>query len=513
MLSVIARLPQISIGAEACRLPLTESTAAVLLAALVEPERKDTHALLAEALALDPALALWSAYHHARSTPNDEVIPTIADLAHWLGANISTLVRPATDGGELDEGSSAKMPTRASLSKLAAADVAAAENVASVANLQSDPRYFAALLCHSVLEWLAAGGCPAAAPADLSGWLKHCMSAEDSTESRGGKVFDHKQKTNARPARQGSPQKAAAYASKRNSRAETARQRWLEPPGFASRFFIPLASRLAQLAELECRFDRRLEEEKLEALAEFAAGAGHEINNPLAVISGRAQLFLRHEQDPERRRDLAVINSQARRVHEMIADLMLFARPPEPRLSQCDLAVVINELVAELADRAAERDVELSVRIPPDISRVSADATQLQVAMRAVCDNALNALDSGGRIEIELYEVLSGTKRQGEVGKPLPIKGEGARYGAIAIRDNGPGMSPEVRRHAFDPFFSGRGAGRGLGNGLSKCWRIVTGHGGSVDIDSTPAGTTVTMLLPTTLNTATTAHRAEMRDA
>src|SRR6185437_5765902 len=103
-------------------------------------------------------------------------------------------------------------------------------------------------------------------------------------------------------------------------------------------------------------FDQRLEGEKLAALAEFAAGAGHEINNPLAVISGRAQLFMRHEQDPERRRELAVINAQARRVHEMIADLMLFARPPEPRPSNCDITELIDLVVGELAARAAVAD-------------------------------------------------------------------------------------------------------------------------------------------------------------
>ncbi len=84
------------------------------------------------------------------------------------------------------------------------------------------------------------------------------------------------------------------------------------------------------VAELRCAFDAALEAEKLEALAEFAAGAGHEINNPLTVISGRAQLLLRDEKDPERRRTLALIRAQAVRVNEMIADMRLFARPPEP---------------------------------------------------------------------------------------------------------------------------------------------------------------------------------------
>ena len=96
------------------------------------------------------------------------------------------------------------------------------------------------------------------------------------------------------------------------------------------------ADKLARLAELEADFQRTLETEKLEAMAEFAAGAGHEINNPLTVISGRAQLLLRDETDPERRHALALISAQAMRVYEMIADMMLFARPPRPECQQVE---------------------------------------------------------------------------------------------------------------------------------------------------------------------------------
>jgi signal transduction histidine kinase len=99
-----------------------------------------------------------------------------------------------------------------------------------------------------------------------------------------------------------------------------------------------IADPLVRLARLESDFQRALEFEKLEALAEFAAGAGHEINNPLTVISGRAQLLLREETNPERRHALALINAQAMRVYEMIADMMLFARPPRPELASTSSA-------------------------------------------------------------------------------------------------------------------------------------------------------------------------------
>src|SRR5207237_177113 len=182
---------------------------------------------------------------------------------------------------------------------------------------------------------------------------------------------------------------------------------------------------------------------------------------PLTVIAGRAQLFLRHEEHPERRRELALMNSQAMRVYEMIADMMLFARPPELRRVACDLSAIVDDLVTELTPRAAERQTEVARSGSRESLTIEADPTQLMVALRAVCDNALEALGRGGHLEIAAHAVEGGVQ--------------------VTIRDDGPGIPPDVRRHLFDPFYSGRAAGRGLGLGLSKCWRIVTNHGGRID--------------------------------
>jgi signal transduction histidine kinase len=228
-------------------------------------------------------------------------------------------------------------------------------------------------------------------------------------------------------------------------------------------------------------WQRKLEEEKLAALAEFAAGAGHEINNPLAVICGRAELLLRQETHPERRRDLATIHAQARRVYEMIADLMLFARPPRPELAPVELGGLLEELAGELRPHCQERGIDLETALCPRPLDLRADRTQLLVALRAVCDNTLEALEEGGRLEI------SSQLEEGRTG----------RLARVTIRDNGPGFDEQVRRHLFDPFFSGRAAGRGLGMGLAKCWRIVQMHEGSIEVESQLGqGATFAIVLP-----------------
>src|SRR5262249_10150154 len=107
----------------------------------------------------------------------------------------------------------------------------------------------------------------------------------------------------------------------------------------------------------------RLEQAKLDAMKELAYGASHEINNPLANISARAQTLLRDERDPGRRRALGAIYEQAMRAHEMIADLMLFARPPKLIAVEVDLRLLIETVAAELNLECRHRDIELRLDV------------------------------------------------------------------------------------------------------------------------------------------------------
>jgi signal transduction histidine kinase len=241
-----------------------------------------------------------------------------------------------------------------------------------------------------------------------------------------------------------------------------------------------LAARLASSLRLVEEFNRRLEFEKLESLKELAYGASHEINNPLANIAARAQTLLDDEPDAERRRKLAAIHRQAMRAHEMIADLMLFARPPKLRLATCELGPLVRRVVDELHDLASEYGVDLAYESETDKIQLMADDIQLAVAIGAIVTNALEAAGDGGHVNVIVRH----------------LKLEGAPSAEVSICDDGPGISANVRRHMFDPFFSGREAGRGLGFGASKCWRIVTDHGGQMLVHSRGGGTEVTIQIP-----------------
>jgi len=218
-------------------------------------------------------------------------------------------------------------------------------------------------------------------------------------------------------------------------------------------------------------YDRQLTELKLRALAEFAAGAGHEINNPVATIVGYAQQLLAGETDPDRRHALATIGAQAYRIRDMIADVMLFARPPAPRPRQIDLAGAIHDVAEKFADELRESSLRLRLEIAADVP-IFADPVQLRIVVSNLLRNSIEALSPAGMIAIQARCTI-------ESGRPVAV---------FSISDSGPGLSASDREHLFDPFYSGRQAGRGLGFGLSKAWRIITLHGGRIHVDSPEAG-------------------------
>ena len=209
---------------------------------------------------------------------------------------------------------------------------------------------------------------------------------------------------------------------------------------------------------------------KLEALAEFAAGAGHEINNPLATIIGRAQLLLKDETDPQRRQMLMSIGSQAYRIRDMIGDAMLFGRPPQPEICKFDPGDVVDQVLAKIAEDLKIERCTIQSKISRPIT-IRADRTQFSVVLLELIRNSRQALQPAG----------------GEIQLSVTPKSE---MTVIEITDSGVGFTQLEKQHAFDPFFSGRQAGRGLGFGLPKCWRIVDQHHGRIEIESVPSGST-----------------------
>jgi signal transduction histidine kinase len=235
----------------------------------------------------------------------------------------------------------------------------------------------------------------------------------------------------------------------------------------------------------------RLQSLKLSTLAEFAAGAGHEINNPLAVISGQAQYLLGHLQitdgqlPPETepadagpadqsamvKHSLQTIIGQAQRIHDILKQLMQFARPGRPQKRLLDLGAVIREVTLELGELAEQRHVRLVCPEPELPLRVHADPRQLRMALACLLRNAIEAAPAEGWAGVRA--VLAN-----------------ADFLDLLVEDSGPGPAPQQLEHIFDPFYSGRAAGRGRGLGLPTAWRLAREHGGDVFFDDQSPGPT-----------------------
>jgi signal transduction histidine kinase len=209
----------------------------------------------------------------------------------------------------------------------------------------------------------------------------------------------------------------------------------------------------------------RLHVQKLRALAEFAAGAGHEINNPLAVISGHAQRLLRTEMEDDQQASLRGIVKQTERIHQVLMDLMQFSRPPQPRRIDLDLRQVIDEASLRLRSFAEERGVRLILPECAERLTVHVDAAMLRTAIGCLLRNAAEAAPRDGWVRVS-------------------INAEAGRI-AVVVEDSGPGPAAARREHLFDPFYSGRPAGRGRGLGLPTAWRLARENGGDVRFEPT----------------------------
>ena len=241
------------------------------------------------------------------------------------------------------------------------------------------------------------------------------------------------------------------------------------------------------LAEQLAESNRRLQNAQAEILrsktmitvGEMAAGAAHEMNNPLAVISGRSQLLASQLSDPKFKTTAHLIHEQAHRLSAIITELMDFAKPQAPHIQPVDLDHLVEQAVqqAKAQSDPADRRIEMVMgELPP----VVVDSGQVGAALTEVIVNAIQATDGqSGRIEVNAaYDPYSSRV-------------------VVTVSDNGCGMDEETVKRAFDPFFSARPAGRRRGLGLAKALRWIEASGGSIRLESSLAqGTRSIILLP-----------------
>jgi PAS domain S-box-containing protein len=230
------------------------------------------------------------------------------------------------------------------------------------------------------------------------------------------------------------------------------------------------------------RSEARLrEQESLARLGEMAAVVAHEVKNPLAGIRGSLQVI--GGRMPEQSRDRTVMHDIIGRLdslNNIVDDLLVFARPREPKLAAVSIDPLVQNTVALLKKDPAHANTRVEIRCAPVV--IQADAEQLQVVLVNLLLNAAQATRNEGHVRIDV------------------TTGDGMCR--IAIADDGPGIPADVRDRIFEPFFTTKHRGTGLGLPTAK--RVIERHRGSIDIECPPAGgTIVRVALPLDLRTAT----------
>lgn len=239
---------------------------------------------------------------------------------------------------------------------------------------------------------------------------------------------------------------------------------------------------LTKSRQLELALKRQ---DRLAALGELAARMAHEIRNPLAAISGSVQLLAGHGclQEHESRL-LAIVTRESERLNGLITDFLAYARPAVPRFEQFRLADLVDDLVLLLSADQRFEQAQLTRQLAPDLM-VSADRGQLHQVLLNLLQNGAEAMPQGGEL------LLSATKLEGQ-----DDAGQRVSQVSISVSDQGCGLSEETCRHLFEPFWTSKPNGTGLG--LATVYRIVETHGGTIQAQGrTGGGTVFTIRLPT----------------
>lgn len=237
---------------------------------------------------------------------------------------------------------------------------------------------------------------------------------------------------------------------------------------------------LEDVSDIKALTDQLIRADRLAAMGELTAGVAHEVRNPLGVIRASVQLLEDAQCDPSRIEQAAeVIKQEIDRLDKVIKALLDFGRPSKPTLVRADLNEVINDVVLFTTRFASQSGVAIEERLESDLPRVLGDPDQLKQVFLNLVTNAVQAMAlNGGSITIA-------TRSVGE-------------YVEVQVADDGPGIAERDLTKVFDPFFTKRAEGTGLG--LTIVHRIIDEHDGHIEVVSDSGGTVFTVTLPAAMN-------------
>jgi len=240
--------------------------------------------------------------------------------------------------------------------------------------------------------------------------------------------------------------------------------------------FLLLLRDVSEVRRLEAEVRRR---EKLAAVGNLAAGVAHELRNPLSSIKGYATYFSeRFPEGSDERAAARVMVRETERLNRTISELIGLARPTDIKTRPTDTKELLDDVLRLIRQDAAARDVRVRLIAGENLPPVPLDPDRIRQVLLNVCINALDAMPGGGELTVS-----------------AALSGEQPGHMLLEIKDTGRGIAPEDLPHIFDPYFTTKGHGTGLG--LATVHKIMEAHGGRVLVTSAPGeGTSFKLLFP-----------------
>jgi PAS domain S-box-containing protein len=237
--------------------------------------------------------------------------------------------------------------------------------------------------------------------------------------------------------------------------------------------------------------------QKMEAIGMLAGGIAHDFNNILQIVIGQSELALmKMPETPPTVEELERITSAGKRGAALTRQLLAFSRRQELEPQPVNLGLLVSGL-ERMLQRLIGEDIDLATDAEGSLPYISADPGQMEQVILNLCVNARDAMQGGGRVTVETSEV---TIDDGN--RPHKRLADG-HYVRLKVTDTGCGMTPEVQRRIFEPFYTTKDVGKGTGLGLSTVYGIVKQSGGDIFVTSAPGqGTTFEVFFPVCTKTA-----------
>jgi PAS domain S-box-containing protein len=219
------------------------------------------------------------------------------------------------------------------------------------------------------------------------------------------------------------------------------------------------------MTRLKTITEQLINHEKMASVGQMAAGIAHEINTPLGIILGYAQLMMdEFEKNSEHYTNLEIVERQTKACRRIVADLLKFSRQTASIKTSIDLNKIIQEVLAVTEHTLNIQKIEVIRQFAPDLPTITGDAEKLHQVFINLFNNALHAMADGGELTI--------------------TTGKTTQQVLVSVIDNGCGIADEIRNKIFDPFFTTKEVGKGTGLGLSVTYGIIQEHGGSITVES-----------------------------